>query len=170
LSPGEKLSLGRLMADSVIAYHASVQDALPAFVPLTHFGSREAALHRARGLAQTGRPVTLYEVRLSLGTIRQISDLPSGDRSAHHSWLRLTDHLHYDTRPRIISASERERILGAAAPAGANSPAGITALVTILRTHGIDTLAYANRFEDPGSISWIITDPAQVAIIRHNRL
>ena len=158
------------MADSVIAYHASVQGALSAFVPLTHFGSREAALHRARGLAETGQPVTLYEVRLVIGALRQISDLPSGDRSARHSWLRLADHLHYDTSPRVISAQERDRILAAAAPAGSKSAAGITMLVAILRARGIDTLAYANRFEDPGSISWIITDPAQVTIIRRSQL
>jgi hypothetical protein len=153
-----------------MAYHASVQDTLSTFAPLTHFGSREAALHRARGLAETGLPVTLYEVQLALGAVRQISDLPSGDRSAHHSWLRLTDHLHYDTRPRVLSAQERDQILLAAAPAGSNSAAGMATLVAILRARGIDTLAYANRFEDPGSLSWIILDSARVTIIRASQL
>jgi predicted benzoate:H+ symporter BenE len=70
----------------------------------------------------------------------------------------------------LLSAQERDRILAAAAPAGANSAAGAAALVAALRARGIETLAYANRFEDPGSTSWIITAPAQVTILARHTL
>lgn len=150
----------------VVAYHASSEPDIPIFAPLSHFGSRPAALARARSVSKAGQAMTLYEVALELGVTQRIPDIsPTSPRAATHSWLSLTDLLHYTVRPPILSATERDVIFLAAAPAARNALAGTEALVRTLAQHGIDSLEYVNRFEEPGSISWIVLRPSQVRVM-----
>ena len=159
------------MDTSIVAYHSSPESDITVFAPLSHFGTRQAAVARAQSSIRAGRTSTLYEARLDLGSILRISDLPLHEsRTPLHSWLRLIDHLHYDTMPAVLSDGERATILAAAAPFGRNAHGGIAALVLTLIDHGIDTLAYVNLFEDAGSVSWIVLHPDRVSIIRRSAL
>lgn len=153
------------------AYHASSEPDLASFAPLSHFGTRAAALARARSSGKIGQTMILYQVELELGSVLRIPDLAaSGPRSALHSWLRLVDHLHYDVSPPAFSTTERDEILIAAAPAGQDATAGTEALIRILSARGIDALAYVNQFEDPGSTSWIVLRPTQVRILHRSAI
>ena len=104
------------MPDRIVAYHASSESDIVAFAPLSHFGTRAAALARARSSSKIGQTMMLYQVELELGSVLRIPDLPvSGPRSPLHSWLRLADHLHYDVSPPALSTTERDTIFVAAA-------------------------------------------------------
>lgn len=150
----------------IVAFHGSPNPEIEAFAPLSHFGSRAAALARGGTRAKGGTAVTLYEVALDLAKPARITDLPSGSsRPAVHGFLRLLDQLHYDTHPAILSGLERRRIFAAAAPFGQNQAAGLAALADILEARGIDGFCYLNQFEDPGSRSWIILRSSQARII-----
>lgn len=150
----------------IIAFHGSPNAQIETFRPLSHFGSRAAALARAQASSKGGEPVTIYEVALHLANPILIKDLPGeGPRSPVHSLVRLVDFLHYDMRPTLLSASERQRIFAAAAPFARDEVAGAALLADILAARGIDGFGYPNRFEDPGKTSWIILRSNQVKIL-----
>jgi len=143
-------------------FHASRFDGrIAVFAPLSHFGTKEAALHRARaGVFEGADRALLYEVSLAIRRPLPMLDL----RQTVHSWLKLADALHYG-RPKILSAEDRIAILDASAPAGSNGEAATATLCRLLMEKGYDSIAYRNVHEDPGSLSFIILDPAQATVL-----
>jgi hypothetical protein len=147
---------------AVTLFHASPH-AIQQFAPLTHFGSRAAALQRAGNTVYHTRTMYLYEVVLSASHPLRIRDLTSKQRSANHTWSNITDLLHYTVKK--ISAVERDAIYAAAAPSATNAAGGTAKLIDLLHGHGWDALVYKNVFEDAGSQSWINLMSAQVRIL-----
>lgn len=147
-------------------YHASPRADLAAFRPLTHLGTRDAALHRAR----RWEDAWLYSVDLDVAKVLRVPDfMPSDNRSALHSWMSLVDQLHYDVKPRVLSAQERVAVFGAGRPrtfegrAIFDDEAACAKLADLLRTRW-DALSYVNEFEDRGSVSYIVLEPARAKI------
>lgn len=144
-------------------FHSSPAS-ITSFAPLSHFGSRAAALQRATNAVHQNRPMKLYEVNLNSENPLRIRDLTSKIRSSNHNWSNLADLLHYTVKK--ITAAERDSIYAAAAPSGTNSEGGTQRLIEVLQSHGWDALVYKNEFEDAGSQSWISLTAAQVQIVK----
>ena len=147
-------------------YHASPRADLATFRPLTHLGTRDAALDRAR----RWESALLYSVELDASKILRVPDfMPSDNRSALHTWMRLVDQLHYDVKPRVLSAQDRADVFAAGRPTTVGSrtvfddEAACAKLAQLLSGRW-DALSYINEFEDRGSVSYIILDPARVKI------
>lgn len=147
-------------------FHASPRADLAAFRPLTHVGTRDAALHRARRWGDAW----LYTVDLDATKVLRVPDfMPSDNRSALHTWMNLVDQLHYDVKPRVLSAQERDAVFDAGRPRTVegrtvfDDEAACAKLADLLRTRW-DALAYVNEFEDRGSISYIVLEPARAKI------
>lgn len=154
-------ALDRPAAAIVRAWHASPVADIERFYALSHFGSEAAARVRGTAAAKIGATMTLYEVELTFAGVVTIADLdPDGPRSAVHSALRLADELFYAEM--LLFPVERDAVVRASG----DSATAARVLVAVLAAHGIDGLAYRNDFESPGSISWIITRPEQVRIVR----
>ena len=132
------------------------------FNPLSHFGTKKAAGARAFALATDyhyGKPhadakYNAIAARLKLGNVVDIAD--TGTHTAK-------DIAHSLCRKRIISPDERDEVLDAGFDRESDA-----VLLAILKDHNINTLRYENEIEHPGSISYIITDPAQVRILKRS--
>src|SRR5438270_541438 len=96
-------------AASLRLFHASPAT-IDRFAPLSHFGSREAALARAANAKYSGQPMHLYEVNFVGNNPLRIRDL-NANKGAVHSWSKIVDMLHYTVRK--ISAVERSSIFKA---------------------------------------------------------
>lgn len=148
-------------------FHASPVAGIALFRELSHFGTREAALQRAT----LWDAAFLYRVALTGQRILRVPDFsPADDRGAVHSWMRLTDQLHYDVRPRALSSENRNAVFDAGV---LSSEGGATrfddglagACLAGLLLKRWDLLAYENKVEDPGSLAFILLDPACVKIL-----
>lgn len=150
------------MTDDVLFHATPVAFDIAAARPLTHFGTFKAAWMRVGevldkhgwryypDLRNSGRenemPAFIYPVRLAITRPCLISD----DKDILHS-------------PRDIGAMLRKRrILSEDEEASlrCHDPAPI--LVSLLKAKGYDGLAYENRFEDQGSLSYVVLDASQV--------
>lgn len=151
------------------AFHASAIPSILQFLPLAHFGTEEAARHRAQ-VKHPGRAF-LYEVELDFRKSLQVPDLSSDIKSGEHHWMRLVDQLHYDVRPKTITSDERNLVFAAGRGGQTLHDRDADAcLARVLVGKGIDALAYQNGFEDPGSTSWILMDPMRLKILEVSEL
>jgi len=140
-------------------YHASSSaEEFTQFKPLTHFGTAKAANDRIRdGKALTSDHYAdhanahrIYPVYLRIKNPLIIND----GQYLNHTWTTIADMLCYDLKPKKlrISAEERASIFTAKDHEGE--------LIRILQSKGYDGLVYQNIHEDPGSLSWVVFDPA----------
>lgn len=144
-------------------YHVSrTPEPLQSFLPMSHFGTAKAALDRARGITvQAAGAATLHEVELEVRRGLRIGEADG----IGHTWLRLVDMLHYETR--AITSADREAVFAAAGPLdGTGDRAAFEAIAAILRRKGYDSMCYTNWHEDFGRLSWISLDATQVRILR----
>lgn len=120
-----------------LCFHGTSQEFSQAR-PLTHFGSRQAALQapRYRGV--------LLAFEISIRNPLEVPDIPGG--ADMFGWL-------YD-------ATERDLISPAEFAAWEAKPLEMDG-VGLLQRHGYDGLCYTNAHEDPGSLSWVIFEPSQ---------
>jgi hypothetical protein len=146
--------------ESPVVHHVSF-DSFDRFKPMSHFGSKDAARGRAATFFYTDqkKPMWMYTVRLKLGNVLVVDDLPYG-------------HQAYDTLKLIKRTNKIPK-------------AAFSKLNRLIRKKGlldndlladwlknvcnINTLKYLNRWEDPGSYSYIITDPDQVRILKERK-
>jgi hypothetical protein len=153
------------VAGKIKAYHLS-PNKIDSFFPFSHFGSLNAARDRGREGFQlkqpyVSSPLTIYEVELDINNPLTVPDLKVGDSTARHSWLKLADQLYYDLK--VIQSSERDDVIRTGQSMG--DTAGYFELKNILEKYGYDGLVYINKFEDPGSLSYVILDSHQARII-----
>lgn len=149
------------------AFHSSPAEGIHHFKPMSHFGSRSAASDRAQRFSREGTPWSLYEVDLSIDRPLRIHDLPKNDsRNSLHSALKLADFLYYDTKPKVLTSTERDSIIKAyeLPPRADGTPEPDALLIEILEAKGFNGIVYENQWEDRGSDSWIIFHPDQVVI------
>lgn len=146
------------------AFHASATPSILQFLPLAHFGTEEAARHRAQ-VKHAGRAF-LYEVEFDFRESLMAPDLANEIRSGEHHWMRLVDQLYYDVRPKVITSDERDAVfaVGRGGQPRYDRDAS-TCLAKILVGKGIDAITYKNEFEDAGSTSWILLDPRHLTIV-----
>jgi len=128
------------------------------FRPLTHFGSRAAALHR--GQAKGARHI--YTVAFDPGKQLRIDDL-SAENGAVHSWLKLADLLHYEAK--AITQEDRNAVFAAAGDDQTRSRRAAGTLARILSQAGWNSVVYRNQFEDVGSDSFLCLSSSQVRIV-----
>lgn len=147
--------------EKVHAFHASPVEGIEAFEPLSHFGSRAAAERRAEKHLRDGAKITLYAVDLDIRNPLRIPDLPaSHKRTGLHSAFRIAEQLYYEVKPGVLTDAERTAVIKAC-----ESGSERDCLISILESKGYDGLVYANGWEDPGSLSWVIFRPEQVKIL-----
>jgi hypothetical protein len=131
-------------------WHAS-ETMITHFNPFTHFGSREAALHRAGDLNLKGRGY-LYRVRLDVSKSCWIRDSGQDQHPVDGiiEYLETPLSLPYDEVGVVGNDSH--------------------AAAKLLGTYGYDTLVYHNGWEDKGSVSWIGLVPSQMVIQDYQRI
>lgn len=122
------------------------------FSPLSHFGTRRAAITRAAYQAHKNglpdeTPLYIHRVNVALLNTLNIPDLE------RHNPLRVIDYLHYDHRPAKERISREER------SAAMQQPDSLDGLARVLEHKGIDALMYHNAHEDSGSVSFMVTQP-----------
>lgn len=130
-----------------VLYHGT-RNKITQFKPLTHFGTFRAADDRLEHTS-TGGPLSdhiIYKVRLTMNNpatmFRDIYD--------NHS---LKDYLAQLLDSRVLTREQYSTI---------TSP---EQLVAALHQAGYDGITYKNRWEDPGSQSYIILNPGQVEVL-----
>ena len=157
----EESMYGRADDDESEVVHHVTPHKFSEFNPLSHFGTKKAAGARAFALAtdyEYGKPkkdnvFNALAARLRLGNVVDIDDT-----NTHTAW----DIAKSLCRRNIISKEDRDVV------PKEPGPAADKILLNILKVYAIDTLRYTNDIEDPGSTSYIITDPSQVRILKRS--
>ena len=157
----EESIYGRADDDESEVVHHVTPHKFSEFNPLSHFGTKKAAGARAFALAtdyEYGKPkkdnvFNALAARLRLGNVVDIDDT-----NTHTAW----DIAKSLCRRNIISKEDRDVV------PKEPGPAADKILLNILKVYAIDTLRYTNDIEDPGSTSYIITDPSQVRILKRS--
>ena len=157
----EESIYGRADDDESEVVHHVTPHKFSEFNPLSHFGTKKAAGARAFALAtdyEYGKPkkdnvFNALATRLRLGNVVDIDDT-----NTHTAW----DIAKSLCRRNIISKEDRDVV------PKEPGPAADKILLNILKVYAIDTLRYTNDIEDPGSTSYIITDPSQVRILKRS--
>ena len=130
------------------------------FKPMSHFGTAQASRSLMKFRMDDdnvkGKAIIHHAVRLKLGNVRRIED--DQTNSGHRPDV-VNDMLYQN---KIISRKQYET----------NKKKGRSLtnydLARTLKSNNIQTIAYKNEFEDPGSTSYIITDPKQVRRLQMN--
>jgi len=173
-SADSELKKQKRIDEGVIAYHASPVATIRSkrFWPFTHFGSEKAAADRIKYLKKTGElakdsPVRVYQVELNINNPAVIKDEP-----VQHSATQFAFAL---KKAKLISQEEMESITKLGHDPVTYKPTMSYAdaekqrnrkLRALMRSKGFDGFAYVNRFEDKGSMSYVILDPAQARTLR----
>lgn len=127
-----------------VVFHASGQQ-ITRFKPFAHFGTKQAALERARDKRLIGQGF-LHEVTLDVGKSLWIKDSGTGN----HTVAGIMEHLESELRLDFHEVSEASRSAVKAA--------------RLLRRFGYDALVYRNGHEDRGSLSWVVLAPQKLTI------
>lgn len=139
----------------ITAYHGTFQPRIERFAPLSHFGTLAAAEERLRfkgkkeGISQPGR---IYQVTLDIKRPFRVRDFAG---------IHSPTHFAFDLRQ--AGLIDQEEMLAITRLAGDTRQG--QALIDKLRELGFDGMIYRNKYEDPGSESYVITDPSQVVSV-----
>ena len=141
----------------LVCYHGSFVDVQGPWRVFTHFGTAEAASHRANpdgyDLDQIDGPPRIYPVFLRITNPIWYEDDPSEDPEVG-PWDALDNLMATVT----IDPAEVQAI-----KAMWRTPSEQTErLAQLFERHGHDGLAYRNRVEDAGSVSWVVFRDDQV--------
>jgi len=134
----------------VEVWHAS-ETKIGSFRPFTHFGSRSAALHRARDLNIIDRGF-LYRVSLKIDKSCWVRDSGQDQHPVDGlmEYLETALELPFDDVSNV-----------------GNDP---DLAAELLARYGYDALVYHNGWEDAGSVSWIGLSPSKMNIISVERI
>jgi hypothetical protein len=127
---------------------------------MSHFGTAQASRSLMKFRMDDdnvkGKAIIHHAVRIKLGNVRHMED--DQTNSGHRPDV-VNDMLYQN---KIISRKQYET----------NKKKGRSLtnydLARTLKSNNIQTIAYKNEFEDPGSTSYIITDPKQVRRLQLN--
>jgi hypothetical protein len=130
------------------------------FKPMSHFGTAQASRSLMKFRMDDdnvkGKAIIHHAVRLKLGNVRHME---ADQTNSGHRPDVVNDMLYQN---KIISRKQYET----------NKKKGRSLtnydLARTLKSNNIQTIAYKNEFEDPGSTSYIITDPKQVRRLQLN--
>lgn len=152
------------------AYHGTMTD-FQTFLPLTHFGSLDAAqsrlAHHAKSAAKSAKSAKIvatgpsaqgkiYKVELDIKHPALIRDLKGVSHGPTLLAFALKD-------AKVIT---REQMLSVTSvPYGLDGVARGKALIQLLTSMGYDGIVYKNRVEDPGHMSWIILRSDQAHVV-----
>ena len=142
--------------------HVSPVGSVEQFRPLSHFGTLEAARDRAANASFADLKLHLYEVVLTFAKVLDLPDLNDSVRGSTHSWLRLADQLHYDVRPKRLTAGERDAVFAAGQQ---GDEAARQCLSEMLMASGWSAIRYKNNFEGIGAASWMNLTSSSVRIV-----
>lgn len=135
--------------NEVVAYHGTDADVVQ-FRPLSHFGSQQAAKDRMAYKKIGGK---IYQVSLDINNPAIIKDFP-GVHTPRQFAFALKN-------AKIFSQDE---MLGISL-ADENNDIKADRLIGLLKSKGYDGIAYKNRYEDKGHISYVILDHNQAKIV-----
>ncbi len=156
----EKAEYNAQEGESSVVHHASDQD-FDQFRPLSHFGTANAARARAVSVGQSSKePKNLYSARIRTGNVVRI-----GDDTENHTPASILHSLHKAGHVTVSHYIKMDDKMRAASSEGERSKI----LTDFLKKRKINTIAYKNRVEDPGSTSYIITHPNQVRLLRKTK-
>jgi len=145
----EELNEPEVNIEEEIAYHGTTDDIVE-FHPLTHFGTEKAA--KDRMTYKKIKDGKIYKVDLDIKNPLTIKDFAGNHYDRVYAFT-LRD-------KKLISQEEMEFITTE------NNPQELRKrLLDKLRDLGIDGFAYKNRYEDKGSLSYVIVDPRQVKVL-----
>lgn len=160
--------------ESVIAYHASPVATIRSkrFWPFTHFGSEKAASDRIKYLKKTGElpkdaQTRVYQVELNLNNPALIKDEP-----VEHSATQFAFALR---KAKLITQEEMESITKLGHDPVTYKPTMSyenaeklrnRKLKALMKHKGFDGFSYVNRYEDKGSMSYVILEPSQARTLR----
>lgn len=144
-----KINIFNMRIDEITAYHGTDAD-IDVFRPLTHFGSLTSANDRMSYKKIKGK---IYQVELYINNPAVIKDF-----AGIHSPTQFAFALKH---AKIISQDEMMTVTRLAGQPEEQTPI----LVDLIRSKGYDSIAYKNRYEDKGHISYVILDPSQAKII-----
>jgi hypothetical protein len=127
------------------------------FRPMSHFGTAKAARAVMKNkvddeIVGKNDPINAMTVRIKLGNVRSIPDDNLGHDPRDVNDL-LYSHNHISKKQYETNKKKGNRLTN-------------NDLAKCLRSNNIQTLKYKNQYEDPGSTSYIITDPNQVRKLR----
>ena len=136
--------------NEIIGYHGTDSE-ITKFRPLTHFGSEKAATDRITyKKLKTGQ---VYRVELDIKNPAIIKDFPGVHAPTHFAFaLKDAKIFNHDEMYSVTQHAGKPEIQ-------------IPILVKLLKSKGYDGLAYKNRYEDKGHMSYVILDPAQATLI-----
>lgn len=139
----------------LLVHHATREWGFDAseLAPFTHFGTRSAARQR------------MFEwggARLISGLLDIRRPLYLPDLNDNHGVDRLLGLISASEAGPLFGAEVRDRILAHERETGE----GFELLARTLRAAGYDGVGYRNLHEDPGSMSWMITSPDQLRLVR----
>jgi hypothetical protein len=145
----EELNEPEVNIEEEIAYHGTTDDIVE-FHPLTHFGTEKAA--KDRMTYKKIKDGKIYKVDLDIKNPLTIKDFAGNHYDRVYAFT-LRD-------KKLISQEEMEFITTE------NNPQELRKrLLDKLRDLGIDGFVYKNRYEDKGSLSYVIVDPRQVKVL-----
>ena len=177
----EKLEYRKQEGESHLLHHITPHE-FDSFKPMSHFGTHDAARARASFLAKhelpsssdsshekyTGSPeifnkrqketkFNIYSTRLKLGKVIDVPDIAEDRPSKLLDMLSKHKHIPHET---VVELTKKSLGHG-----------GLTHehIAKALNKHGIDTLRYKNKWEDPGKTSYMITRPDQVRVLRKTK-
>jgi hypothetical protein len=144
------------IVESVDAYHGTFQSTLSKFNSLSHFGTLRAAEDRIKAKARKEKiktPGRIYQVTLDIKNPFVVKDFAG---------VHSPTHFAFDLKNQGLIS--QEEMLAITELAG--KPGQVPALIKKLRELGFDGIAYKNKYEDKGSTSYVILDPAQVISVK----
>lgn len=156
--------------------HASFST-INTFRPLTHFGSRAAAIAVMKNRIRDGRvpvggqQVHLHHVKVTLNNpVRSQRDYGSPRPMVYVQYL--ADQLHPDHGPAYLGfiTPHRDALTriggGDASIRSPKLEQMLDYVADLFRQHGYDGIIYTNEVEDKGSESWVIIDNSQAQTLR----
>lgn len=133
----------------ITAYHGTDSD-IKQFRPLTHFGSEVAAKDRIAYKKLNGK---IYKVELDINNPAIIKDFAGVHSPRLFSFALKNANILSRDEMLSISLGDEDNSIKAAK------------LIKLLKSKGYDGIAYKNRYEDRGHISYVILDPNQARIV-----
>lgn len=166
---------GRAKNESVVnegitVYHSSPAGAISKFNPFTHFGTEKAAADRIKFLIKQKKlakdaPITVYKIDLNIHKPAIIKDAAVQHDSTQYAFalkdakIFTQDEMTSITTNRATMPGKWDQTLY-----DQKEAENLQILNKMLRDKGYDGLAYKNKYEDKGQMSYVILDPKQAKI------
>jgi hypothetical protein len=141
-------------------WHVSFKPDIKKFNPLSHFGTKEAAMDRLKQLKKRKTKFAyLYKVKLNMTSPAKVNDYPEYDDEDYKKYLMWLN----DAKTFSSTISNDIATLQIWGEDGHNVK---DFFIEIMEKMGYDGLVYDNEVEDVGFDSFVIFNPKQVKILK----